>query len=64
MGNIIRGIEDEYQIFRRRNPTLRFSRFGPQSQYFQGDYYTFHIENTGRISTFYKNKKIPTANIS
>jgi len=57
MGNIIREVDDSYQKFREENPNSRYSRYGKQSIYFQGDYYTFHIEKTGRISTFYKNRK-------
>ena len=57
MNNIIKVIEDEYQVFRKNNPSTRFSKYGKQSMYFQGDYYTFHIEPNGRISTFHKNRK-------
>ena len=57
MQNVIRKIEDDYQKFRESNPNTRFSKYGSQSQYYQGDYYTFHIEPTGRVSTFHKNKK-------
>ena len=57
MENIIREIDNDYQNFRTENPDARYSKYGNQSIYFQGDYYTFHIDTTGRISTFYKNKK-------
>ena len=57
MGNIIREIEGVYQKFKEENPDSRYSKYGKQSIYFQGDYYTFHIDKTGRISTFHKNKK-------
>lgn len=57
MGNIIREIEDAYQKFREENPDSRYSKYGTQSIYFQGDYYTFHIDTNGRISTFHKNRK-------
>jgi len=57
MENIIREIDDDYQEFRKINPNVRFSKFREQSLYFQGDYYTFHIDKTGRISTFHKNRK-------
>lgn len=57
MGNVIREIENDYQIFREENTSLKYSKYGNQSIYFEGDYYTFHIESNGRISTFHKNKK-------
>ncbi|MDV7187722.1 hypothetical protein R3X25_10555 [Lutibacter sp. TH_r2] len=57
MSQVIREIEDEYEDFRENNPENRFSRYGKYSLYYQGDYYTFHIEKNGRISTFHKNRK-------
>lgn len=57
MGHVIEHIDKEYQEFRNEKPTSRYSKYGRQSIYFQGDYYTFHIEPNGRISTFHKNRK-------
>ncbi len=57
MKKIIQKINEEVQQFFVENPGKRYSRFGPQSLYFEGDYYTVHIEPHGRISTFHKNKK-------
>lgn len=57
MGHVIKYIDKEYQYFREEKPTQRFSKYGRKSIYFEGDYYTFHIESNGRISTFHKNKK-------
>jgi hypothetical protein len=57
MGHVIEQIDKEYQQYRDEKPEQRFSKYGPQSLYFQGDYYTFHIEPNGRISTFHRNKK-------
>lgn len=57
MGQIIKQIDNEYQEFRKTKPDQRFSKYGRQSIYFEGDYYTFHIELNGRISTFHKNRK-------
>lgn len=54
---VIEKIDEEYQEFRSQNPTLRYSRYNDKSLYFEGDYYTLHIEPSGRIDTFYKNKK-------
>lgn len=55
--HVIDSIDKEYQEYREQNPEQRFSKYGQQSVYFEGDYYTFHIEKNGRISTFHKNKK-------
>lgn len=57
MGHVIESIDADYQKYREDKPEQRFSKYGPQSVYFQGDYYTFHIEPNGRISTFHKNRK-------
>lgn len=57
MKNVIQEIEDDYQKYREEKPNLRFSRYDKQSIYFQGDYYTLHVDTTGRISTFHKNRK-------
>jgi len=57
MEEIIAEIDKEIQAFFLDNPKTRYSRYGGQSIYFEGDYYTFHIEPDGRISTFYKNRK-------
>lgn len=56
--NVVQEIEAEFQNSIAENPEQRFSKYGPQSIYFEGDYYTIHIEKNGRISTFHKNKKI------
>lgn len=50
-------INDEIQKFFENNPEKRFSRYGKQSIYFEGDYYTLHIEPNGSISTFHRNWK-------
>lgn len=55
---VIEQVDDEIQNFFTKNPNGRYSRYGNQSLYFEGDYYTFHIENDGKISTFHKNKKV------
>lgn len=57
MGHVIEQADKEYQQFKDEKPKQRFSNYGPQSLYFQGDYYTFHIDPNGRISTFHRNKK-------
>jgi len=57
MGKIIEEINDEIQEHFLNKPGKRYSRYGKTSIYFEGDYYTFHIEPNGRISTFHKNRK-------
>jgi hypothetical protein len=57
MEKVIQQINPEIQNHFEKNSTNRYSRYGDQSIYFEGDYYTFHIEQGGRISTFHKNTK-------
>ena len=54
---VIEEIDEEYQIFRTQIPTTQYSRYNDQIVYFEGDYYTLHIEPSGRLGIFYKNKK-------
>jgi hypothetical protein len=55
--HVIESVDDEVQQFWKENPGQRFSKYGAQSLYFEGDYYTFHIESDGRLSTFHRTKK-------
>ncbi|MFC0513166.1 hypothetical protein ACFFGT_03105 [Mucilaginibacter angelicae] len=61
MKKVITSIDEEIQAFFIARPNTRYSRYGNQSVYFEGDYYTLHIELDGRISTFHKNRKKRTA---
>ena len=54
---VIENVDDEIQGFWKVNPGQRFSKYGAQSLYFEGDYYTFHVEGDGRLSTFHRNRK-------
>ena len=54
---VIESVEDEIQQFWKDKPGQRFSKYGAQSLYFEGDYYIFHIEGDGRLSTFHRSKK-------
>lgn len=54
---VIESVDKEVQEFWETTPTSRFSKYGVQSLYFEGDYYTFHIEADGRLSTFHRTKK-------
>lgn len=56
MQHVIEKYNDEIQDYFLKFPDKRYSRYGSHSAYFEGDYYTFHIEPTGRVSTFHKNK--------
>ncbi len=55
--NVIRSTDEEIQKYWEAKPNNRFSKYGDQSIYYEGDYYTFHIEADGRLSTFHRNKK-------
>jgi hypothetical protein len=57
MEKVIQAIDKEVQTFFVERPNTRYSRYGRESIYFEGDYYTLHIEPDGRISTFHKNRK-------
>jgi hypothetical protein len=57
MEKVIAAIDKEIQEFFEARPVSRYSRYGSQSVYFEGDYYTLHIEANGRISTFHKTRK-------
>lgn len=57
IGKVIDKINEEIQEFFEKNSGKRFSRYGKQSIYFEGDYYTLHIEPNGSISTFHRNRK-------
>lgn len=54
---VIMDVDDEAQRHWSKKPNSRFSKFGKQSYYFEGDYYTFHIEKDGSLSTFHTIKK-------
>jgi hypothetical protein len=53
---VIDAANEEIQTFWKSKPYQRFSKYGDQSLYFLGDYYTFHIEGNGRLSTFHISK--------
>jgi hypothetical protein len=61
MEHVMLQIDKEVQEHFMNNPGKRYSRYGQKAVYFEGDYYTVHIEPDGRISTFHKNRKKETA---
>jgi hypothetical protein len=58
MANVVKDVDEEIQDFFYKNTGKRYSRYGTQSIYYQGDYYTFHVDANGRVATFHKNKKV------
>jgi hypothetical protein len=58
IGKVIDRLNDKIQDFFEKNPGKRYSRYGKESIYFEGDYYTLHIEPNGSISTFHRNRKV------
>lgn len=54
IGKVIQSINSEIQEFWKVNPVSPFSKYGDKSLFFEGDYYTFHIEPNGRLSTFHR----------
>lgn len=54
---VVNIIDEEYQSYRMEHPDRKYSKYGNQSIYFEGDYYTLHIDLNGRMETFYKNRK-------
>lgn len=61
MEKVINKVNDQIQAHFQNKPDKRYSRWGRHSVYFEGDYYTFHIEPSGLVSTFHKNWKKPPA---
>lgn len=57
MGKVIEEINEDIQKHFKEKQEKKYMRFGKESKYFEGDYYTFHIDTSGRIETFYKNRK-------
>lgn len=55
ISRIALGINSDYQVYKLDHPTQRYSKYGNQSYYLLGDYYTIHINENGSISTIYKN---------
>ncbi|MDQ7959846.1 hypothetical protein [Flavobacterium lindanitolerans] len=55
--NVLASDKENIEKYFSDNPNGRYSKYGDQSLYYEGDYYTFHIERDGRLSTFHKNRK-------
>lgn len=52
--HIVEGINDDYQSIKIKRPNFQYRKYGKNSYYFHGDYYTFHIGSDGRIENFSK----------
>ena len=50
-------INNDYQLYKEKNPDKRYRKYGDESFYFLGDYYTIHVSEDGCIETFYRNRK-------
>lgn len=57
MEHVIQASNDEIQAHFELQPDKWYRKYGSQSAYFEGDYYSFHIAPKGRVSTFHKNRK-------
>ena len=55
---VLDSIDEEIQSHFAENPNVAFKRHGEMSVYFNGDFYTVHIDKEGRLMTFYKNEAI------
>jgi hypothetical protein len=47
-----------YQVYKSDHPTQRYGKYGKDSYYLLGDYYTIQVNENGSIGTFYKNRTI------
>lgn len=56
MNHVLNDINDDYQAYKAKNPNNRYSKYGAQSYYYNGDYYTIQVNEDGSIGTFYKNR--------
>lgn len=52
ISRVIHGINTDYQVFKSGHPDQRYSKYGKQSYYLLGDYYTIHINENGSIGSF------------
>ncbi|MCR1795784.1 MULTISPECIES: hypothetical protein [unclassified Leptospira] len=43
----------EWKEYSETKPGKKFSKYGAESPYYNGDYYVIHIAPDGRIESFY-----------
>jgi len=55
--NVLESCMNEIQIHFKNNPTKSFQRYNAQSIYYNGDYYRFQIEQSGRLDYFHNYEK-------
>lgn len=53
---VLKSVDSEIQKHFQYSSDKPFKRHGKMSVYYNGDYYVIHIDNTGRLMTFYKTK--------
>ncbi len=53
MDIILHRMNDEYQIWKGKNPNKRYHWYGPRT-YHNGDYYEVYVNENGSIGSFYK----------
>ena len=58
ISRVLHGINTDYQVYKSDHPTQRYGKYGKDSYYFLGDYYTIQVNEDGSIGTFHKNRTI------
>jgi hypothetical protein len=58
ISRVLHGINTDYQVYKSDHPTQRYGKYGKDSYYLLGDYYTIQVNEDGSIGTFYKNRTI------
>ena len=58
ISRVLHGINTDYQVYKSDYPTQRYGKYGKDSYYFLGDYYTIQVNEDGSIGTFHKNRTI------
>lgn len=52
--HVMHNINNDYQLFRDKNPERTYKRYGDMAYYCRGDYYEIYVDKTGRLESFYK----------
>ena len=55
ISRVLHGINTDYQVYKSDHPTQRYGKYGKDSYYLLGDYYTIQVNEDGSIGTFHKN---------
>lgn len=54
MAHVLHEINSDYQVFKTEHPDKRYGKYGLQSRYYLGDYYTVFVNENGSIGSFFK----------